>query len=343
MQPAELQRLLAGRHRLDLYTAPTPLEPLPRLSRLLNGPTLWIKRDDGIGPGMGGNKARKLRYLLAEAQQQGRRRVVTFGGLQSNHARITAAACAKLDMRAHLFFFERKPAALPGNLLLDHLLGARLHFIPLGGRTGSMTLERTVQLVRLVALLRLGSGFYFVPVGGHTVTGCLGYVEAAAELAAQSAELALPPNQTTVITAAGTGGTLAGLLAGAALLAAPFRVLGLDIGKLWRGFPASIAQLATGLCRELGGGQRFSAENVPLIEDRYAGPAYAKLTPATTAAIQLLAQTEGIVLDPVYTGKAFAGLLDLITQGRFGPADHVIFLHTGGTPGLWAYNTLAAC
>ncbi|MFW6070685.1 MAG: 1-aminocyclopropane-1-carboxylate deaminase/D-cysteine desulfhydrase, partial [bacterium] len=249
-------------------------------------------------------------------------------------------------LQAHLFFFAPRPATLQGNLLLDHLCGARLHFIPFGGGgDGSMTLEMTNRLVRLLSFCFVGPGAYFIPVGGHNVSGCLGYVDAALELHEQVAVLGLPPERTTIVTAAGTGGTLAGLLAGLALLNSPLRVLGLDIGKLWKAFPVGVAQLSQALCRQLGGAHTFSAADLPLIEHTYAGPGYAKLTPQTARAIRLLARSEGIILDPVYTGKAFAGLLDLLRQDAFGPHEHVIFLHTGGLPGLWAYEEAlaAAC
>lgn len=317
---------------------PTPLEPLPRLSRQLGGPDLWIKRDDNFGPGMGGNKGRKLEFLMAGAVRQGKKKVVTFGGLQSNHARMTAAACAGLGLEAHLFFFARRPSALAGNLLLDKLFNARLHFIPFGGGgdTG-LTLEQTNRLVKLVATLRLGPGFTFMPVGGHTVTGCLGYVAAAAEIQAQVIERGLEPERVTLVTAVGTGGTLAGLMAGFRLIGSPIQLLGLDIGKLWKGFPASIARLAEALCAALGESHPFTAAGVPMIAETYAGPGYSVLTPETAVAIRTLAQTEGILLDPVYTGKAFAGLLDLVQKGAFAPDTHLIFLHSGGAPGLWAY------
>lgn len=323
--------------RIAYGPLPTPLEPLPRLTRQLAGPQLWVKRDDGIGPGLGGNKGRKLGFLLAEALAQGKRKVATFGGLQSNHARMTAAACAALGLEAHLFFFEKRPSALQGNLLLDQLFGAKLHFIPFGGGgKATMTLEQTNRLVKLVARVMTGRSLYFMPVGGHTVTGCLGYVEAALELQAQveAAEL----ERVTLVTAVGTGGTLAGLMAGFHLLQSPVRLLGIDIGKLWQAFPASIARLASDLCTALGEPHTFAPADVPVIEGVYAGPGYSVFTEETEEAIRILAQTEGIILDPVYTGKAFAGLLDLTRQGAFAPDETVIFLHTGGLPGLWAYE-----
>lgn len=339
MEVAQLLSRLGQYPRLAYGSYPTPIEPLERLRRGLGGPELWVKRDDGIGPGMGGNKGRKLEFLMGEIVGRGKRKVITYGGLQSNHARMTAAACAALGLEAHLFFFARRPANLPGNLLLDKLLGARLHFIPFGGGgDASMTIERTNRLVRLVSAAVVGPGAYFMPVGGHTVTGCLGYVAAAAELHEQVVAMGLPAERVTVVTAVGTGGTLAGLMAGLAVLGSPIKVLGIDVGKLWKRFPASLARLAGELCAAVGVARSFRPEEVPMIEGRYVGPGYGVLTAETTRVIRTLATAEGILLDPVYSGKAFAGLLDLVTQGYWGAAEHVIFLHTGGLPGLWAFE-----
>ncbi|RMF37500.1 MAG: pyridoxal-phosphate dependent enzyme [Chloroflexi bacterium] len=320
--------------RLPLADYPTPLEPLPRLSALLGRP-LYIKRDDGVGPAMGGNKVRKLEYLLAEAQARGARRVVTFGGLQSNHARMTAAAARRLGMEPHLFFFERRPRRMMGNLLLNELLGARMHFIPFGGGgEAGMSLEMTIRLVRWLARLWVGP-HYFIPVGGHSWRGCLGYVRAALELDEQARGLGI--EGAWVVVAAGTGGTLAGLLAGLTLGGSSLRPLGIDVGKLWKGFPASIARLAGEICAHLGRPRPFTAEEVPLIEATYVGERYGVPSPQGTAALRQMARLEGILLDPVYTGKAFAGLLDLAERGRLGRDEPVIFLHTGGVPGLFAF------
>lgn len=331
------QERLASIPRFPLAGYPTPLEPLERLARHLgvSGPRLWIKRDDGLGPAMGGNKARKLEYLLADALAKHAPKVATFGGLQSNHARMTAAAANKVGLEAHLFFFEPRPREMQGNLLLDELLGARLHFIPLGSG-GGMSLEATCRLVRLISLLVCGPGTYFIPVGGHSVIGCLGYVAAAVELHQQAQELGL--RDPIVVLAAGSGGTLAGLLAGFALLDSPIRCLGIDVGKLWRGFPRSIARMVSHICAYLGQPLTFTPQQVPLIEGTYVGPGYGQPTKECLTAIRLLASAEGILLDPVYTGKAFAGLLDLLRRDHFAPGQDVIFLHTGGIPGLFAFS-----
>jgi D-cysteine desulfhydrase family pyridoxal phosphate-dependent enzyme len=337
MSPEDLKQQLEQMPRVVLGQYPTALEPLARLSAEPDGPQLWIKRDDGLGPGLGGNKTRKLEYLLAEALAQGRRKVVTYGGLQSNHVRITAAACAKLGLEAHLLFFERRPPTLDGNLLLDRLFGAELHFIPFGGgSSATMSLETVIRLVRLAALPFAGRSAYYIPGGGHSALGCLGYVKCALELRQQMETEGLLDRPLTVVTACGTGGTLAGLMAGFALLDSPVRVLGIDVGRLWKGFPASIARLASELCAALGKTRKFAAADVPLIEGTYVGPGYALSTAAGQQAMQATAAREGILLDPIYTGKAMAGLLDLIDQGYFTAGERVVFLHTGGEPGLWA-------
>ncbi len=338
LSPQQIRDQLNQFPRLAYIGEPSPLRPLPRLRAAIeSGPELWIKRDDELGPGLGGNKGRKLAYLLAEAQQQGKDKVVTYGGLQSNHARMTAAACAELGLEAHLYYFQRRPQPLEGNLLLNQLLGARMHFIPFGeSDEATMTLESTIRLVRLISFFLTGPGAYFIPGGGHNVTGGLGYVEAAVEIQEQVQTLGLPLETITIVTAAGTGGTLAGLMAGLALLDSPMRVLGIDIGKLWKAFPASISRLANHLVADLGGRASFTPETVPLIENDYVGPGYAQVHPPAWAAMRLMAQNEGVILDPVYTGKALAGMLDLVTKGCFAGDEILIFLHTGGLPALWA-------
>lgn len=318
---------------------PTPLEPLPKVTKKLAGPQVWIKRDDTIGPGMGGNKARKLEFLMAQAIELGKKKVVTYGGLQSNHARMTAAACAPLGLEAHIFHFSSRPEFIRGNLLLNQLFGAKSHHVPVGGGSdGSLKIETTNRLVKALSTIRVGPGAYFIPVGGHTVTGCLGYVIAALEIQEQLEQLDMEDQPVTVVTAAGTGGTLAGLIAGFRLVGSRVSVLGIDIGKLWKAFPTSIARLASDLCTTLGEPHIFRPEEIPLVEKRYARPGYARLSSEAREAIMLLAQMEGIVLDPVYTGKAFAGLIELIGQGRFQQDEHIVFLHSGGYPALWAFE-----
>lgn len=324
--------------RVSLGRFPTSLEPLPRLTQLLGGPQLWIKRDDTVGPAMGGNKTRKLEFLFAEAQAQRAQAVVTFGGLQSNFARQMVSGANRLGLEPHCFYFVPRPAKLEGNLLLNHLMGAHLHFIPFGqSAEPTRTLEAATDLVRLISRLMpslWGKRVYFMPVGGHTPKACLGYVLAAIEITNQLKEAGV--DSATVVTATGTGGTLAGLMAGFHLLGSRHTALGIDVGKLWRGFPASIAALASEICTLLGSPHHFNANDVPLIERAYVGSAYAKPTLESIEATRLLARHEGIIPDPVYSAKAMAGLIDLVKQGRWTKNEHVVFLHTGGMPALWA-------
>ena len=323
--------------RIPLAEYPTPIEHLPRLSSQLKR-EIFIKRDDHIGPGLGGNKTRKLEYLLGEAQQKGMYKVVTFGGLQSNHARITAAAAHKLGLQPHLFYFERRPERLTGNLLLNQLMDAHMYFLPLGaGGDGSMTLEATNRLVHLLAWLRLGR-HYFIPVGGHSWRGCLGYVRAAIEIESQARAMGI--ENAYLVLAAGTGSTLAGLLAGLTLLDSNLHLLGIDVGKLWKGFPNSLAHLTGEICGHLGVKRVFDHREIPLLEEIYATPKYGFPSPDCHEAIQRLARLEGILLDPVYTGKAFAGLLDLVEKGKLGSKQPIIFLHTGGLPALFAFDEI---
>jgi len=318
---------------------PSALDPLANLTQLLGGPQLWIKRDDQIGLGIGGNKTRKLEFLMGEALAQGARKVVTFGGLQSNHVRQTASAARRLGLEPHLFLLARRPEQMTGNLLLDELTGARLYFVGRGlGRHQSI--ERSIHVMGRLARMTPGLGgpdTYIIPVGGHSPIGALGYVNAAFELTDQAAERNLRVDY--VVTAAGTGGTLAGLMAGFALRGALTRVIGVDVGNLWTGFRASIARLATETVQLLGGGRCFEEGDVDLVGG-FVGQRYGVPTPEGVEAIRLLAETEGIFLDPVYTAKAMAGLISLARQGRFRPDENVVFLHTGGLPALFAFGDL---
>jgi len=196
-------------------------------------------------------------------------------------------------------------------------------------------LEASNRLVRLVAFAMVGPN-YFIPVGGHCWLGALGYTRAAMELAEQARILRI--ERAKVVLAAGTGSTLAGLLAGISLLRSPISLLAIDVGKLWKGFPASIAHLASEICARLHEPLDFEPSQIPLLEATYVGPGYAQPFPPANAAIHLLARQEGILLDPVYTGKAFAGMLDLIEKGVLGKDEPLIFLHTGGLPSLFAYD-----
>ena len=326
--------------RVRFAHLPSALEELPRFSEALGGPRILIKRDDQIGLGVGGNKTRKLEFLIADALEKGARKVVTFGGLQSNHARQTASAARKVGLEPVLVLSGKKPERFQGNLLLDRIYGADIRFVNLLEGKGLLTIEEARRIMELGARALPGLGgkdVYFIPVGGHSPVGILGYVNAALELHRQAQERGIRVDYAVV--AAGTGGTMAGLMAGFRLAGADTKVLGIDVGRLWRNFPASIARMANEVGELLGEELGFAAGDVHLYTD-YVGKAYAVPTEECVEAIKLLARTEGIVLDPVYTGKAMAGLVDLVRKKVIGEGETVVFFHTGGVPGLFAYEEL---
>jgi D-cysteine desulfhydrase family pyridoxal phosphate-dependent enzyme len=328
---AALWKRLEAQPRLVFGEYPTPLQALATTSAAVGCP-LFVKRDDQLGPAGGGNKTRKLEYLMADARAAGARGVATFGGLQSNHARLTAAVAGMLGMEAHLFYFAPRPQRLEGNVLLADLLGAQMHFLGRGIRR-KVTLEQAARLARTIAW-RGARAAYFIPLGGHGWLGALGYVRAALEIDEQVRALGI--DRGTVVVAAGTGGTLAGVVAGLALADSRLRPLGIDVGALWSGFAASVGRLAEEVCERLGQPTRFPPEAVPLIQGTYVGRRYGIPTEAGQAALRTLAQREGVLLDPVYTAKAFAGALDLVARGQLPAGEPVIFLHTGGSPALFA-------
>ncbi|MDQ7007517.1 MAG: pyridoxal-phosphate dependent enzyme [Acidobacteriota bacterium] len=328
MNAAALLAALDAHPRLDLGGTDSPFEPFPLLEELSGRPA-WIKRDDTLGPAPGGNKTRKLEYLLAEARRRGARRVATFGALTSNHTRLTAVLAREVGLEAHLFFFDHRPAELTGSLALAAEAGAQLHFFPaFRSLRGKTRLETASRMAHALCLARLGR-HYFIPVGGHGWRGALGYVRAAVELHRQARAAGLGPARVGLAT--GTGGTLAGLMAGLALLDSPLQPLGIDVGGLWRRFRPSIARLAGEVCRRLGSARPFPPESVPLVEERYVGPGYGSPLPLA-ADPGARAAAAGLHLDPVYTAKALAGLADLVRRGAVEGAGALIFLHTGGLP-----------
>lgn len=318
--------------RVALGACPTPLVPLERLSREL-GRLVLLKRDDILGPAGGGNKTRKLEYLLADALAQNATRVVTVGGVQSNHARLTAAAARMLGLEPHLLLLGTPPDDATGNLRLMQLLGATLHFIPPGPMASRpCDFDELDEHVRRLATERVGR-HYHVPMGGSTGLGALGYVRAALELEAQAHEAGIV--DAPVVLAAGTGGTLAGLLAGLRLVGSSLRPVGIDIGSFWDDFPTLVHRIADDACRLLGAGLELEPEEVPLVERTYVGRGYGVPTPEAQDAARRIARGEGVLLDPTYTAKAFAALLDLLADRTLGSDEPVIFWHTGGLPGLF--------
>lgn len=305
---------------LPLAHGPTPLEPLDRLSDWLGGPRLLVKRDDQTGLALGGNKARKLEHLCAEALAQGCDTLVTGGGPQSNHCRMTAAAANRLGLQCHLALAGSAPEQPTGNLLLDHLLGARLH--PTAARE-YYEIEASIEAVA-DEVRAAGGRPYAIPVGGASVTGALGYVDAARELTGQLAE---PLDW--IVVADGSGGTHAGLLAG---MDGPALILGVDVGTrpdLDKRVPELAAATAAAIDRPAPKGE------IHIDHTRF-GAGYGKPTPECLEAIRAAARLEGLILDPVYTGKAMAGLIGWIREGRFTEHQSVLFWHTGGAPALFA-------
>lgn len=317
--------------RAFLARLPTPIEPLPRLSAHLGGPRLYVKRDDLTGLGLGGNKLRKLEFLLGEAQSQGADTVLTVGAMQSNHARQTAAACARLGLACELILRRGSHATdaylYGGNVLLDRLFGARLHVL------AAQESREAFMAARAEALRGEGRRPYCIPVGGSCGLGNLGYVVCAREILAQGTESGVTFE--TVVAATGSGGTQGGLVAGM-LLAGGVPVTGIAVeGNRSEQEALAAAQAAEAL-RLLGRDTDDVAASVNVLDD-FVGPGYARPTDSMREALSLAARFEGLVLDPVYTGKAFAGFIALACSGRYGKDQSLLFVHTGGAPGLFGY------
>jgi len=310
--------------RLRFAHLPTPVEPMPRLSAALGGPQLWIKRDDQTGLAGGGNKARKLEYLIAAAQAGGARTLVTAGAAQSNHCRQTAAAAARFGFNCTLVLSGRAPAQAQGNLLLDHLLGARLIW------AGEQPVEAALQMAFDQAWAD-GQRPYLIPVGGSNAVGAAGYVQAMAEFLSQGQPVE------RIVAASSSGGTLAGLLVGAALHGFAGTITAIRVGKYEQTEPAQLARLVAETADLFGQTIDLSALQYRVVDD-YLGPGYGVVTEQEREAIRLFARVEGILLDPVYTGRAASGMLDLIRKGEISSDERLLFWHTGGTPALFAYG-----
>ena len=314
--------------RFPLGTFPTPLEPLPRLTAALGGPDLWVKRDDESGLALGGNKVRKLELLLGEALAQQADVVLTTGGAQSNHARLTAAAAKRAGLGC-ILVLRGDPALAPqGNLLLDHLLGADVRVFACRPE------ERAIRMAQIADEQRAaGRRPYVIPLGGSTGLGALGYALAAKELADQASAQRLRVDH--VIVSSSSGGTQAGLVLGTRLYGLPWRVWGITPDATEVELQALVADVASQAAALLGLPPIPPAEII--VRDAYVGPGYGVMTPECRQAIRLVARTEGLLLDPVYTGKAMSGLIDLIRRGILKKGETVVFWHTGGTPALFAY------
>jgi D-cysteine desulfhydrase family pyridoxal phosphate-dependent enzyme len=309
--------------RLHFAHLPTPIEELPRLSAVLAGPRILVKRDDQTGLAFGGNKTRKLEFLIAEALEQGARTLISGGALQSNHCRQTAAAAARFGLDCILVLTGEMPDHPSANLLLDQLFGAEIITIT-DRNVRDQTLENTFN--KAVAD---GRRPYLVPYGGSSPTGALGYAFAVEELMKQSTA------SDWMVFATSSGGTHAGLVLGQRVFGYKGKVLGISIDEPEKWLKSHVSKLASASSETLGNRIEFSSTDV-LANDRYCTAGYGVLTEAEREAVQLFAKYEGLLLDPVYTGRAAAGLIDLIRRGFFKKEETVLFWHTGGQPALFA-------
>ncbi len=315
--------------RFPLAQLPTPLEEAPRLSDALGGVRVLVKRDDLTGLALGGNKTRKLEYLLGDALAAGATVVLTEGPVQSNHCRQTAAAAARAGLRCILVLSSADEHPSPqGNLLLDHLFGAEIHLV--------RTREERTRLLEQLAWKRAECGErpYVIPTGGSTPIGAAAYVRAALELAQQLIEQQVHPTR-LFLASSTSGGTHAGLALGAKLLGDPFRIVGVAVEHDAETIRQRVLMLANETAEILGLAVRLASADV-LVDDRWIGPDYGIPDASTIEAMTLAARTEGLVLDPVYTGKALAGLIGHARAGEIEPGETVVFLHTGGAPALFA-------
>lgn len=324
--------------RLQLGEFPTPLQELKNLTHELGGPRIFVKRDDQTGLGLGGNKLRKLEYALADAVAQQATTVITVGAPQSNHIRLTTAACNKLGLKTILVIRGKLPDKPSGNLLIDHILGpSEIHYVGADGFPSKGELDQVANSKAEEIAVRLrsqGEIPYFIPNGCRAIHGAMGYAACVLELVSQFRHLQLAP--TTVFTAIGTSSTHTGLVLGAHMFTQDqLSVVGI-----------SVANAADGLCERIA---NQLAEAVDLFElkttiprsaivvlDQYVGDGYGIPTEAMKEAVLMTARSEGILLDPVYTGKAMSGLIDRVRAGDYTKDDVVVLLHTGGTPALFA-------
>jgi D-cysteine desulfhydrase family pyridoxal phosphate-dependent enzyme len=309
--------------RIKLAHLPTPIEELPRLSAALGGPRILIKRDDQTGLAFGGNKTRKLEFLLGEAKEQGATMLITGGAVQSNHCRQTAAAAARCGMKCKVVLSGPRPSRPTANLFLDRLFGAEVIFVEERSQR-DQKLRETFEASKLS-----GEKPYLITYGGSSPTGALGYAYAVDEFLKQNVPV------DSFVFASSSGGTHAGLLLGQRVFGFAGKVLGISIDETESDLKHNVAKLASGASAKLGLHETFSPDDV-LANDSYIGPGYGVLTTREREAVQLFARHEGMLLDPVYTGRAAAGLIDLIRNGYFSRDETVLFWNTGGQPALLA-------
>lgn len=314
--------------RMKFAHLPTPVEPLSRLSSLLGGPSIFVKRDDQTGLAMGGNKTRKLEFVIAEALANGARTLVSVGAAQSNHCRQTAALAARVGLRCILVLNGDPQQAPNGNLLLDQLFGAEIVWTDRDQRES--VLQKTFDDAWAAGLRP-----FLVPLGASTPIGSLGYVYAFDEVMKQGVDV------DWMILASSSAGTQAGLVLGAARAKWAGKVLGISIDQKADELKQCVAELACEAADRMGESIKIASDDV-YVNDDYLGAGYGILGAPEIEAVQLFARYEGLLLDPVYTGRAAAGMIDLIRKGFFKPGEKILFWHTGGTPALFAEHHAAS-
>lgn len=319
--------------RLSLAQTPTPLTPLDRLSEQVGGPRIWVKRDDMTGSAVSGNKIRKLEFSLARALQEGCDTIITCGGVQSNHCRTTALLCAQLGLHCHLILRGEEDSALDGNLLLDRLVDATISFY-----SNADYQARSTEIYRHWTdhYAAQGKKAFAIPVGASDGHGLWGYIAACKELKADFKQHNIRPGH--IVTATGSGGTQGGLMVGAQLFDLDATVWGINVCDDEQYFldkvQVDIDQWQQWYTENIG--SHFLPEQLSInVIDGYVGPGYARATTEIFDTIKLAAKLEGIILDPVYTGKAFYGMLEQLKQGRFTDTEDIVFIHTGGIFGLF--------
>ncbi|WP_201553556.1 D-cysteine desulfhydrase family protein [Psychrobacter immobilis] len=318
--------------RQSLGFFPTPLIALSRLSKALDGPTIFMKRDDNTGLALGGNKTRKLEFIIGDALAQGADCVITAGAAQSNHCRQTAAAAASLGLECHLVLGGEEPEQTSGNLLLDKIFGSHIHWA--GAHRKGEDIPKIVE-----QLTKQGKKPYVIPYGGSNELGALAFVEAFKELESQRESMDL--SFTHIVFASSSGATQAGLMLGKKILNSPAQIVGINIDKGETDkvpFDQYTVALANSTASLIGADHQFSESDLTLNSD-YVGEGYGVVGTLENEAIAMTAQTEGILLDPVYTGRAMGGLIDMIRSGKIKKTDRVLFWHTGGAPALFAYSS----
>lgn len=325
--------LLTRFPRVPLAQLPTRLEFLPRLSEQLGGPGIWVKRDDCTGLATGGNKTRKLEFSMGEAIKRGADTIITVGAVQSNHVRQTAAAACKLGMKCEVLLEHRvtDPSELyrsSGNVLLDRIFGANLREYPKGT-------DFDAEMEKIADEVRASGGVpYIIPGGASNAVGALGYVGCGAELLQQLDEQQLEIDH--IVTASGSAGTHAGLVTGLRASGSSLPILGIGVNAPQEQQEDKVFKLATETAELVGKPDCVLREDI-VADCNYVGPGYGEPTAAMNEAVLMLARLEGLLFDPVYSGKALAGMIDYIRTGPFKKGSNIVFLHTGGAVGLFAY------